>query len=143
PHAFADTRSLARNLLVTADDAFGPAEIDDQVAELDRLDHPGDDLAGAVLEVLVLALALGVADLLEDHLHGPLRIDATEVERRQRIDDEVADLGTRLQLLGLLQIDLLEVVLNLFDHLDNPPQAKVAGHRIELGANVVLGAVAS
>src|SRR5690606_9227874 len=143
PHAFTDTSGLARDLLVTADDAFGPAEIDDHVTELDRLDHPGDDLAGAVLEFLVLTLALGVADLLEDHLLGALRIDATEVDRRQRIDDEVADLGTRLQLLGLLQIDLLEIVLNFFDHLDNPPQAKVAGHRIELGANVVLGAVAS
>ncbi len=34
------------------------------------------------------------------------------------------------------------MVLGFFDHLEHAPQAKVAGLRVELGANVVLGAVA-
>ena len=63
------------------------------MAELDALDDAGDDFAGAVLEFLILALALGVADLLEDDLLGGLRGDAAELDRRQRIDDEVADRG--------------------------------------------------
>jgi hypothetical protein len=46
------------------------------------------------------------------------------------------------ELLGLLEIDLLEVVLNLLDHFDDAPQAQVAGARIELGANVVFRAIA-
>src|SRR3546814_5997409 len=61
------------------------------MAEFDALDDTGDDLAGAVLELLILPLALGVADLLEDNLLGGLRGDAAELDRRQRIDDEIAD----------------------------------------------------
>src|SRR5690606_28581213 len=34
------------------------------------------------------------------------------------------------------------VVFDLFDHLDHAPQAQVAGQRVELGADVVLRAVA-
>ena len=89
--AVADADHLARDLLVAADDALGAAEIDDDVAELDALDDAGDDLAGAVLELFILALALGIADLLEDHLLGGLGGDPAELDRRQRVDDEVAD----------------------------------------------------
>src|SRR5690606_34344194 len=102
--ALADARGLARDLLVAADHALGAAEVDDHVAELDRLDDPGDDLTGAVLEFLELPLALGVADLLEDHLLGALCVDAAEVDRRKRIDDVVAHRGARLELVGLLEI---------------------------------------
>ena len=94
--AVADADHFARDLLVAADDALGAAEVDDDVAELDALDDAGDDLAGAVLEFLILALALGVADLLEDDLLGGLGGDAAELDRRQRIDDEVADRGVLL-----------------------------------------------
>ena len=113
------------------------------MAELDALDDTGDDLTHAVLEFLELALALGIADLLEDHLLGGLRGDAAELDRGQRIDDIVADHGARLQLLRSLQVDLLEIIIDRFDHLDDAPQAQVAGVRVELGADVVLGAVAS
>ena len=116
--AVADADHFARDLLVAADDALGAAEVDDDVAELDALDDAGDDLAGAVLEFLVLALALGVADLLEDDLLGGLGGDAAELDRRQRIDDEVADRGVLLQLLRALEVDLLEIILDLLDHLD-------------------------
>ena len=109
--AVADADHLARDLLVAADDALGAAEVDDDVAELDALDDAGDDFAGAVLELFILALALGVADLLEDDLLGGLGGDAAELDRRQRIDDEVADAGALLQLLRPLRVDLLEMVL--------------------------------
>ena len=66
------------------------AEIDDDVAVFDALDHAVDDLADAVLELLVLALALGVAHALHDHLLGGLGGDAAEIDRRQGIDDELA-----------------------------------------------------
>ena len=140
--AVADADHFARDLLVAADDALGAAEVDDDVAELDALDDAGDDFAGAVLEFFILALALGVADLLEDDLLGGLGGDAAELDRRQRIDDEVADRGVLLELLRALQVDLLEMILDLLDHFEHAPQAKVAGVRVELGADVVLGAVA-
>ena len=138
----ADPEQLARNLRVAADDALGAAEIDDDMAELDPLDDAGDDLAAALLELLILPLALGVADLLEDDLLGGLGGDPAELDRRQRIDDEVAELRVLLELLRVLQVHLLEIIVDLLDHLDDPPQAKIAGGRIELGADVVLGAVA-
>jgi hypothetical protein len=68
----------------------------------------GDDFAGAVLELLELALALGVADLLEDHLLGALRGDPAEVDRRQRIDDEVADLAPGWSFCALLEATCLK-----------------------------------
>jgi hypothetical protein len=39
-------------------------------------------------------------------------------------------------------VDLLEVVLDLLDHFDHAPQRQIAGQRIELGADVVLRAIA-
>ena len=40
------------------------------------------------------------------------------------------------------QVDLLEVVFDFLDHFDNTPQAQIAGQRIELGTDIVFGAVA-
>src|SRR4030095_4249704 len=112
-NAIADADHLARDLLVAADDALGAAEGDDDVAKFDALDDAGDDFAGAVLELFMLALALGVADLLEDDLLGGLGGDAAELDRRQRIDDEVAELGAGLQLLGIFEADLVEIIIHL------------------------------
>src|SRR3546814_20234515 len=66
--AVADADDFAGDLLIAADDALGAAEIHPDMAEFARLDDAGDDFTHAVLEFLILALALGVADLLEDNL---------------------------------------------------------------------------
>ena len=139
--AVADADHFARDLRVAADDALGAAKIDHDVAELDPFDDAGDDFAGAVLEFFILALALGVADLLENDLLGGLGGDPAELDRGQRIDDEVAERGILLELLRALQIDLLEMILGLLDHFEHAPQAQVARVLVELGADVVLGAV--
>ena len=76
------TRTTSRgNLLVAADHALGAAQIDNDMAEFDRLDDAGDDFADAVLIFLILAFALSVADLLEDDLLGRLGVDAAKVDR--------------------------------------------------------------
>ena len=98
-HAVAVAEALARDQFVAAQHRLGAAEIDHDVAEFDALDHAVDDLADAVLELLVLPLALGFAHLLDDDLLGGLRGDAAEIDRRQRIDDEIADLGLGVELL--------------------------------------------
>src|SRR3984885_3872845 len=67
---------LARQHLVAAHDGLTAAEIDDDAAVFDALDDAVDDIADAVLEFLVLAVALGLAHLLHDHLLGGLRGDA-------------------------------------------------------------------
>ena len=117
-------------------------EVDDDVAEFDRFDDAGDQLAGAVLKLFILAFAVGFADLLEDHLLRRLGVDAAKVDCGQRVDDEVAELGVLLQLLPGGEVDLLEIILDGLDDLDDAPQTKIAGLDVELGADVVLGAVA-
>src|SRR5690606_31615418 len=47
-----------------------------------------------------------------------------------------------LQLLRLFEIDLLEVILDLLNHFNDAPQPQVAGNGVELGADVVLRAIA-
>jgi hypothetical protein len=60
-------------------DGLGLADIDDQVAALEAADDAGDDLALAVLVLVVHVVALGLADALVDHLLGGLRGDAAEL----------------------------------------------------------------
>ena len=89
-HPVAVAEALARDQFVAAQQRLGAAEFDHQVAVLGALDHAVDDLADAVLELLVLPLALVFAHALHDDLLGGLRGDAAEIDRRQRIDDEFA-----------------------------------------------------
>ena len=130
-----NTDHFARNLRIAADDAFGTAEINDHMAELDALDDAGDDFAAAVLEFLILPLAFGISDFLEDNLLRCLRLNASELDRRQRIDDIIADLGPRLKLLCRCDVYLLVKIIDELDHFDNAPQPRLARLRINLGAN--------
>src|SRR3546814_12998993 len=90
--AVADAHQFARNLLVAADHALGAAEVDDDVAELDRLDDAGDDLERAVLIFLILTGAIGLAHLLENELLSRLGVDAAQVAPGQLIAAEIAEL---------------------------------------------------
>src|SRR5690606_28288924 len=107
----------------------------------DRLDNAGDDFASAVLELFKLTLALSIANFLEDHLLGALRIDAAEIDRWQRVHNKVPDGRAGLQLLSLLQINLLEVVFDHFNHVNHTPQAQITGQRVELRTDVVFCAI--
>ena len=140
-HALPLTEGLARQELVAAQDRLGATQIDDHVAELDALHQAVHDLADAVLVLRVLALTLGVAHLLHDHLLGGLRGDAAEIDRRQRIRDEVADLGLRIEPARLDERNLRRLVLHGILHLAEAHQADLAVLAIDLGADVVLLAV--
>ena len=140
--AVAVAEGLARDQLVAAHDALAAAEVDDDVAVLDPLDLAVDDLADAVLELLVLAVALGLAHLLDDHLLGRLGGDAAEIHRRQRLGDEVAGLGRRVPAARILDQDVGRGVLDLVDHLEEALQLDLAGLGVDLGADVGLLPVA-
>ena len=140
-HPLALAEAFARQQLVAAQHRLGAAEIDDDVAELDPLDEPVDDLADAVLELVELPLALGVADLLDDDLLCRLRGDAAKIDRRQRVGDEIADLGLGVQPLRLRERDLRRLVLDRVDHLAKPQQPDLAVAAVDLGADVVFLAV--
>src|SRR3546814_20574625 len=59
-----------------------------------------------------------------------------------RISDWSSDVCSSDLLLRGGEIDLLEIIVDRLDHLANPPETKITGLRVELGADVVLGAVA-
>ena len=125
---------LARDHLVAAHHAFGAAEIDHHRAEFGALDDAVDDLADAVLVFLVLALAFGVAHLLHDHLFGGLRGDAREIDRRQGLGDDVADLGGRIARARIVQRNLDLVVVDQFDDVQIARDMGFAGLGIDLDA---------
>ncbi len=127
--AVAVAHVFARDHLVAADDAFATAEIDDDVAVFDALDGAVDDLADAILEFVELAVTLGFANLLHDDLLGRLGGDTAEIHRRQRVGDEVAELGVRVAVAGQFKRDLGGIVFRLLDHFQQTLQADFAGLR--------------
>ena len=122
--------------------AAAAGEVDDDIAVFDALDLAVDDLADAVLEHLILLVALGLADLLHQHLLRRLRRDAAVIEGRQRFGDPVAEARARVLLLRVGQRDLRRVVLDLVDDQQQPREADLAGLRVDLGAHFRLLAVA-
>ena len=128
-HAVAILEVLARDQLVAADDRLATAEVDDHIAVFDALDGAVDDLADAVLVFVELAVALGLAHLLHDHLLGRLRGDAAELHRRQQFGDEVAGLRVGIALARVLDRDLLGEILDGVDDFHQPLQLHLAGGR--------------
>src|ERR1700722_19295265 len=111
-HALALAEPFARQKLIAAHDRFGTAQIDDDVAEFGALDEAVDDLADAVPELVELALTLGVAHFLDDDLLRRLGGDAAEIDRRQRIGEEITDFGLGIEAARLDERDLRRLVLD-------------------------------
>jgi hypothetical protein len=140
--AIAVAEIFARQCFVAAYDGLGPSEIDDDVAVFDALDDAVHDLADAVLILVKLPLALGLAHLLHDHLLGVLRRHAAEIERRQRLGDEVADLRRGVAAARLLERNLRRLHGHLLDHFQETREPDLAGLGIDLGLDLVLAAIA-
>jgi hypothetical protein len=139
--AIAGAEIFARDHLVAAHDAFGAAQIDDDGAEFHALDDAVDDFADAILVFLILALALGVAHLLHDHLLGGLGGDAREIDRRQRLGDDVAHLRGRIARARVFQRNLDLVVVDQLDDVQIARDMGLAGLGIDLDPDLVLAAV--
>ena len=72
--------ALAVDLLGARQQGLDPlAQLDQRVAVVGLLDDPGDQLADAVLELVVHHHPLGLADPLQDDLLGGLGGDPAEV----------------------------------------------------------------
>ncbi len=140
--AVAVAENLARQQFVAPHDRFPAAEIGDDVAVFDALHHAVDDLADAVLVILVLPVALSVAHLLHDHLLRRLRRDAPVFERRQGLGDIVADLRRGVAPPRVVDADLNGFVIDRFHDKEKAREAKLAGLRIDLGTHFGLAAVA-
>src|SRR6185312_3936216 len=88
----ADAIALARHLLAHRQHGLGLADVDDERAALEAAHDAADDLALAVLELVVDVVALGLADALIDELLRRLRGDAAELLARVLEVDQVAEL---------------------------------------------------
>ena len=111
---------LVLHLLGLRQQRLDLAEVEQRVAGVGLLDDAGDDVALAAGVLLVLHLALRLADALEDHLLGGLRGDATEVVGRvvplaRDVAVLVELLRDHLDLAGL-HVDLDERLLGRVGH---------------------------
>ena len=82
---------FARKRLVTADDAFGAAEIYNDMAIFNALHDTIDNLADTVFKFEELTRAFSVAHLAHNDLFRHLRLDAAKFERRQCSGNQIPD----------------------------------------------------
>ena len=138
--AVADAQHFLRDQLVARDHALDAARLDDHVAALDALDGAGQQVVLALEEVVQDLLALGVADLLQDHLLRRLRADAAELDRLERLLDHVAELQLRIALRGVGDRELVRRLLVLLVGHDRPAPERlvVAGLAVDRHARVDL-----
>src|ERR1700761_3268730 len=140
-HAVAVAEALARDQLVAAQQGLGPTEVDHEVAVFRPLHHAVDDLAAAILELSELALAFIFTDELDDDLLRRLRRDAAEIDRRQWVDDELAEADLRLEFPRDMQRNLSVLVFGGFDDLGPAGEPDIAGLAVDRRANVLLMAI--
>jgi len=119
-HAIADAEHFLRDQLIARDHAFDAAGLDDRVAALDALDRPREQVVFAFEEVVQDLLALGIADLLQDDLLRGLSADAPELDRLERLLDDVAQLERGIAQSGIGDRDLMRRLLVLFVGHDGP-----------------------
>src|SRR2546422_485932 len=141
-HPVADPEVLLRDHVLARQQRLEPAGLDDGAAALHALHRAGDQLVATRQEVVQDLLALGVADALQDHLLRSLRADAAELDRLERLLDEVLQLDIRFALLRFRQRDLrrrrLERVVG--HHLPAPERLVGSGVAVDVHAHVdILG----
>ena len=144
-HAVIGAIGFAPDLFVAAQDRLAPAHIDDDVAVFLALDLTIDDRADAVLEFLILPVALGLAYLLQDHLLGALRGDPAHFHRRHLFDKGVTHLGIFKILSGLFDRHLGLIILDrvVLDHGAHTGKRGASRLAVDGDADVHLAAVAA
>src|SRR5262249_49107624 len=91
--AISVAEQFTRQQFVTSHDGLAATEIGHHVSIFHPFDDAVYDVANAVLEFLILAIALGFTDLLNDHLFGRLGRDTSIFERGQRLRNVIAHPG--------------------------------------------------
>src|SRR5712691_921223 len=131
---------LARDLFALGQDRLRLADLDDDVALLDPMHDTPQDLTILAVEFLEDAIALGVPHPLQDHLLGRLGGDAAKLLGRQLLLELVAELGLRVQRLGVGEAELQLAVGDLLDDLLATENLEGARLAIDLHADVLGGA---
>ena len=97
---------LLGNLLVRRKNGFGLSQIDDDVAMLDPLNDPVDDIAFSVHETGINRISFSILHFLNNDLLGGLGCNAAEICRIHFHAQAVADFTLRVQLPPFFQADL-------------------------------------
>ena len=95
-HAVAHVVGFQARLLALRQARFRAAHVHDQVRAFGPLDDTGDKLADAVVILVEDGVAFGFAHLLQDHLLGGLRRDASQHIGRPGGENFRADFGGRI-----------------------------------------------
>ncbi len=153
--AIAGAEILAWDQFVLADDRFGATEIDRHIAIFHTLDGAVDNFADAIFELIILAVTLGIAYLLHNHLFRGLRGDTPEIDWWQFIADEITHRIRRFReflfrLAGRYLLHSIEgrntfsidrFFCRVLDHFSQTEQRNRAGFFINLGLDVMLHAI--
>src|SRR5204863_9324061 len=133
--AVADGVVLRARLFLARQLGFNPPELHDDVAVLEALDHAAHDFPDAVAVLGVDVVALGLADLLEDHLLRGLGGDAPEILGRPReLDLHVDFRFLAIELLRFGERDLVGRIGHFLDDALDGAELDLSGFRVELGA---------
>ena len=114
--AVVDGKFFIGHLLVGLDDALRAPQLHIDVAVFHALDDGGEDLVFLLAVFVVDHAALGLAQMLHDHLLGGLRGDAAKVAGRDGHFHQVAHLVAAVDLAGLLKRHLALGVVYFLDH---------------------------
>src|SRR5215469_1815454 len=120
---------------------FRAAHVHDDVRALGALDDSVDELADARVELVVDGVALGLAYFLEDHLLSGLCRDAAEHIRRLGFCDLAAYFDGGILLARVRERNLAQRISDFLDHRVDRKHVHLAGFRIELRAELFLGAI--
>jgi hypothetical protein len=136
---------LGSGLFGRREDGFRLAEINDDVAAFEALDHAGDDVAFFAGVFLVDHLTLGFTQALQHDLLGGLRGDAAGVRRDGGFEvDDVADLSVGLEATRFVDGHLDVVVFDFGDdgllreHLHAAVFGLDSHHDVSVGELVLL-----
>jgi len=138
--AVAHAEVFLGNQLVPREQRFHATGFDDEVAALGALHRARHERFAPLEEVVQDLLALGVADLLQDHLLGGLGADAAEGFGLERLLDHVAEGGVGVLGHGIGDRDLVRRLLVLLVGHDGPAAEGriVAGLAVDLHADIDL-----
>ena len=135
---------LAANFFVTAQHGFAAAHINDHIAKFFALHNTIDDRANAVFEFFILAVTLGFAHLLNDHLLAALGGDSAHIYRGDFLGIGVAYLriGHVLARLRHGHFGLIVFYRIIFDNGTHAGKGGTPGFPVDLYPNIHFRAVA-
>ena len=137
-----DAECFARDQIVAADNAFATPQIDNHIAVFCALDDAINDFPDPLFELVILAVTLGIAHLLHDHLLGRLRRNASQGERRQFVGNRIANLRCRVGAHRILQRDFHSRVLDRLNNEQMPPEAQFTSFRVDFSLHIGLLTIA-